>query len=66
MISHYNVQPMINVYASVSGRDLGAVADEVTKRVSRYQKELPRGSHIVIAGQVLDDEQHRSRDLGWG
>jgi CzcA family heavy metal efflux pump len=51
-ISHYNVQPMINVYASVDGRDLGGVADEVTKRVSDIEKQLPRGSHIVIRGQV--------------
>ncbi len=51
-ISHYNVQPMINVYAAVSGRDLGGVADEVAKRVQAIEKELPRGSHIVIRGQV--------------
>jgi multidrug efflux pump subunit AcrB len=51
-VSHYNVQPMINVYASVSGRDLGSVAKEVTKRVAAIQKELPRGSRIVIRGQV--------------
>jgi CzcA family heavy metal efflux pump len=51
-ISHYNVQPMINVYASVSGRDLGSVATEVEKRVAEIQKELPRGTHTVIRGQV--------------
>jgi multidrug efflux pump subunit AcrB len=52
-ISHYNVQPMINVYASVSGRDLGSLAEEVTKRVADIQKELPRGSRIFIKGQIL-------------
>jgi multidrug efflux pump subunit AcrB len=51
-ISHYNAQPMINVYASVDGRDLGAVSDEVAQRVASVTKELPRGSHIVIRGQV--------------
>jgi CzcA family heavy metal efflux pump len=51
-ISHYNVQPMVNVYASVDGRDLGGVADEVAKHVQAIEKELPRGSHIVIRGQV--------------
>ncbi len=51
-VSHYNVQPMINVYASVSGRDLGSVAKEVTERVAEIEKELPRGSRIVIRGQV--------------
>ena len=51
-ISHYNAQPMINVYASVSGRDLGSVSDQVFKEVGAIEKELPRGSHIVIRGQV--------------
>ncbi len=51
-ISHYNVQPMINVYASVSGRDLGSVAKEVRARVAEIEKELPRGSRIEIRGQV--------------
>jgi multidrug efflux pump subunit AcrB len=36
----------------VSGSDLGSVAREVTKRVAAMQKELPRGSHMVISGQV--------------
>jgi CzcA family heavy metal efflux pump len=51
-ISHYNVQPMINVYAAVDGRDLGAVSDEVIKRVNAVKSELPRGSHIEVRGQV--------------
>jgi multidrug efflux pump subunit AcrB len=52
IVSHYNVQPMINVYAAVDGRDLGGVSDEVAKRVKELGKELPKGSHIVIRGQV--------------
>src|SRR5579862_1198471 len=52
VVSHYNSQPMINVYASVDGRDLGAVSDEVIEQVNRIEKELPRGSHIVVRGQV--------------
>jgi multidrug efflux pump subunit AcrB len=51
-ISHYNAQPMINVYASVDGRDLGAVSDQVFKQVKAIEKDLPRGSHIVVRGQV--------------
>jgi multidrug efflux pump subunit AcrB len=51
-ISHYNVQPMINVYASVSGSDLGAVAGQVEKLVRDAQKELPRGSRMFVRGQV--------------
>jgi multidrug efflux pump subunit AcrB len=52
LVSHYNAQPMINVYAAVDGRDLGAVSDEVIKRVNEIQKELPRGSETFIRGQV--------------
>ena len=51
-ISHYTTQPMINVYAAVDGRDLGGVADEVERRVQAIEKDLPKGSHIVIRGQV--------------
>src|ERR1700737_2677569 len=51
-ISHFNAQPMINVYAAADGRDLGGVSDEVAKRVKELGKELPKGSHIVIRGQV--------------
>jgi len=52
VVSHYNAQPMINVYASVDGRDLGSVSDQVFKRVKEIEKDLPRGSHIVVRGQV--------------
>ena len=52
VVSHYNSQPMINVYASVDGRDLGAVSDEVIKQVKGIEKSLPRGSHAVVRGQV--------------
>ncbi len=51
-ISHYTTQPMINIYAAVDGRDLGGVADEVEKRVQAIEKDLPKGSHIVVRGQV--------------
>jgi multidrug efflux pump subunit AcrB len=61
--SHYNSQPMINVYASVDRRDLGSVSNEVFKQVNRIEKELPRGSHIVVRGQV---QTMRSSFIGLG
>jgi CzcA family heavy metal efflux pump len=51
-VSHYTTQPMINIYAAVDGRDLGGVADEVEKRVLAIEKDLPKGSHIAVRGQV--------------
>ena len=52
VISHYNIQPVMDVYASVQGRDLGGVARETRKIVAEFQKKLPRGSQIVMRGQV--------------
>ncbi len=65
VVSHYNVQPLMNVYASVDGRDLGAVADEVTSRVQAIEKDLPRGSHITIRGQV-QTMKYSFTGLGFG
>jgi CzcA family heavy metal efflux pump len=62
-VSHYNAQPMVNVYASVDGRDLGSVAGEVYKRVAALQNEVPKGSHVVIRGQV---ETMRTSFIGLG
>jgi multidrug efflux pump subunit AcrB len=51
-INHFNVQPVFDVYANVQGRDLGAVSADVQKIVDAARPELPRGSSIVIRGQV--------------
>ena len=51
-ISHYDAQSMINVYASVNDRDLGSVSNEVIRLSKDIEKELPRGSKLVIRGQV--------------
>jgi CzcA family heavy metal efflux pump len=52
LVSHYNSQPMVNVYAAVDGRDLGAVSSEVIQRVDAIQGRLPRGTQTVVRGQV--------------
>jgi CzcA family heavy metal efflux pump len=52
VISHYNIQPVIDVYAAVQGRDLGGVARETRKIIADFQKKLPKGSQIVLHGQV--------------
>ncbi|MCX6623442.1 MAG: efflux RND transporter permease subunit, partial [Acidobacteria bacterium] len=63
VISHYNVQPVFDIYASVEDRDLGSVADEVDKIVAEAQKKLPRGSFIEMRGQV---DSMRSSFVGLG
>jgi multidrug efflux pump subunit AcrB len=51
-VNHYNVQPVYDVFANVQGRDLAAVAADVQKVVDAIRPELPRGSTIVMRGQV--------------
>jgi CzcA family heavy metal efflux pump len=53
VISHYNVQPVIDIYSSVQGRNLGAVASDVNKLLEPFHKNLPRGTRIVVRGQVV-------------
>ena len=50
-VSHYDVQPVIDIYANVVGTDLGTVTREINKIVKRHEKELPRGSHMLLRGQ---------------
>ncbi|MGB8918480.1 MAG: efflux RND transporter permease subunit [Candidatus Sulfotelmatobacter sp.] len=51
-VNHYNVQPVIDVYASTQDRDLGAVAADTDKVLKTFDGKLPRGTHIVVRGQV--------------
>jgi|KBSMisStaDraftv2_1062788.scaffolds.fasta_scaffold00490_7 multidrug efflux pump subunit AcrB len=50
-VSHYDVQPVIDIYTNVVGTDLGTVTREVERIKEKYEKQLPRGSHIVLRGQ---------------
>jgi len=52
VVNHYNVQPVIDVYASTQGRDLGGVASDIMKALKPFQDHLPRGTRIVVRGQV--------------
>jgi multidrug efflux pump subunit AcrB len=50
-IDHYNIQRVVDIYASVQGRDLGAVGREVNSIVDANRKLLPRGSFVTLRGQ---------------
>jgi CzcA family heavy metal efflux pump len=52
VVTHYNVQPAIDIFASNGDRDLGGVAADVRKLVAEARKTLPKGSSIVVRGQV--------------
>src|ERR1700741_3742349 len=50
VISHYNIRRVVDIYAAVQGRDLGAVGREVTRIVDANRKSLPRGSFVTVTG----------------
>ena len=52
VISHYNIQPTYDIYASTQGRDLGGVSNAITKVIGGVAKKLPKGSTITVRGQV--------------
>ncbi|MEI9965050.1 MAG: hypothetical protein WDM92_10380 [Caulobacteraceae bacterium] len=52
MVTHYNVQPVVDLYATTQGRDLGAVASDVNKVLKATAKDLPKGATITLRGQV--------------
>ena len=52
VVSHYNVAPVIDIFGSVNGRDLGGVSRDINKIIDSARKDLPRGSRVVLRGQV--------------
>jgi multidrug efflux pump subunit AcrB len=50
-INHYNIRRVVDIYASVQDRDLGAVGREATRIVDANRKTLPRGSFVTLRGQ---------------
>ncbi|HKX32875.1 MAG TPA: efflux RND transporter permease subunit, partial [Blastocatellia bacterium] len=63
VVNHYNVQPTFDIYANTQGRDLGGVAAEIDRIVEEFRPQLPRGSSLVMRGQV---ESMRSSFKGLG
>jgi len=63
VVSRYNITPVIDLYVSVSGRDLGSVAREVEKAIEPIRAQLPKGSKINMRGQV---ETMQSSFVGLG
>ena len=52
VVSHYNVAPVVDIFGAVTGRDLGSVAADINKIIDATRQQLPRGSRIVVRGQV--------------
>jgi multidrug efflux pump subunit AcrB len=52
VVSHYNVQPVVDIFATPQGRDLGALASDIQKVIHDTAKDLPRGASVALRGQV--------------
>jgi multidrug efflux pump subunit AcrB len=64
-LNQTNIQPAYEVYASVQGRDLGGVSEEINKIIPEMEKQLKPGNSIAVLGQI--QSMHDSfRDLGLG
>src|SRR6201992_3961565 len=52
VVSQYDIQSLVQIYATPQGRDLGAVASDIRKVIDETAGELPKGSSVVLVGQV--------------
>jgi multidrug efflux pump subunit AcrB len=51
VVNHYNIVPVLDIYATPSGRDLGAVAGDINKVLRDLKKEAPKGTTVTLRGQ---------------
>jgi multidrug efflux pump subunit AcrB len=52
VVSHYNATPVIDIFGTTEGTDLGFVAAQVNRIIADSQKDLPKASHVTVRGQV--------------
>src|SRR5439155_26426315 len=52
VVSHYNVQPVFDVFLNVQGRSLGAISRDVDKVLADVKEDLPRGTFLTMRGPV--------------
>jgi multidrug efflux pump subunit AcrB len=52
VVSHYNIQPVLDIFGAIQGRDLGGVSRDINRIIDKTNDQLPRGSQVVMRGQV--------------
>jgi multidrug efflux pump subunit AcrB len=52
VVSHYNVTPVIDIYTTPQGRDLGALASDIQTVIRNTAKDLPQGASVALRGQI--------------
>jgi multidrug efflux pump subunit AcrB len=51
-VSHYNIAPVLDIYGNVVNSDLRSVSDKIAQIIAQHRKELPRGTQVILRGQV--------------
>jgi multidrug efflux pump subunit AcrB len=64
-LNQTNIQPVYDIYASVQGRDLGSISDDIGKIVAQLEGQLKPGNTIQVVGQI-QSMRDSFRDLGIG
>jgi multidrug efflux pump subunit AcrB len=65
VVSQYNIQPMVNVFATIQGRDLGAVAADVQRAIAAVDRDRPPTVTVTLRGQYQTMTTAFS-GMGWG
>jgi len=52
VVSHYDIQPVLDIFGAIQGRDLGGVSRDINRIIETTRAQLPRGSQVVMRGQV--------------
>src|SRR5712692_1143641 len=52
VVSHYDIQPVLDIFGSIQGRDLGGVSRDINSIIEKTRSQLPRGTQVVMRGQV--------------
>ncbi|CAN5219400.1 efflux RND transporter permease subunit [soil metagenome] len=65
VVSHYNIAPVTDVYATTNGRDLGAVAGDINKVIASLKDQTPKGVTVTLRGQYATMQTAFS-GLGFG
>ena len=64
-VSHYNVQPVTEIYATIQDTDLGSITKAVNQILTDTKSELPKGTTAVVRGQIVTQNQ-AFQGLYWG
>jgi multidrug efflux pump subunit AcrB len=52
VVSQYDISPMVEIYATTQGRDLGAVSADIQKIIAKNDKDKPKGTIVALVGQT--------------